>query len=153
MPHCLSLKFYLILRIFGNNLQRLRNMKLDWWKTRENRIQWVRFISKEEDLQQRERQSERQAVVVLSSLQSPVEHRAEESCISGGNWECETCQIREAIWGPADKLKGFNHGKKHALRQAHIHTNINVHVDTRTSAKPIQILNHLLHSTANKSAT
>lgn len=68
----------------------------------------------------KQKQTDRQAVVVLSPLQPPVEHSVEESCISGGNWECETRQIREAIWGPADKLNGYDHGKKSCTR-AHTH--------------------------------
>lgn len=113
-------------------------------------------VWKQEQLQQRETELERQAVVILSPLQSPIEQTAEEACISRGNWECETCQIREEIWGPADKLNGFNHGKKTRTRaQTHTHkTHTCAHARTHThNRKTIQILSHLLHSWANKSAT
>lgn len=81
---------------------------------------WMDFFKHLPNGSSTQKQTDRQAVVVLSSLQPQVEHSAEESCISGGNWECETRQIREAIWGPADKLNGYNHGKKSCTR-AHTH--------------------------------
>lgn len=54
------------------------------------------IYQQEEELLQR-KELDRQAVVILSPLQSPVVCSVEESCISEGNWECETCQIREEI--------------------------------------------------------
>lgn len=57
------------------------------------------FISKSKSVNKPDGdgRSLREAVVIVSPSQSLVEHRAQESCISGGNCECETCQIREEL--------------------------------------------------------
>lgn len=95
--------------------------------------------------------SDRQAVVVLSSLQLNTEQRSHASAEEIGN--VKHARLEKQSEGLQTSSMASTMGKNMHSRHAHVGRNRKC-ARTRTQPqKAIQILNHLLHSTANKSAT